>query len=429
MDLPFVVNHGLCCPEGGDTTSRFILYKARMPNAHSEIVHRVQVTTGYEVRLRFSHAPSSCTGSAQLVAFWGAFPSSFLGCFPLVFLIIIGALSPRLFGLSFIGSPIRNGKRQLQRHGSDRGLNLSGMACNVHCRMQIQEALEVRGWVSNYPRSRSSTPSFNYYHHHHRNKQCKPQRGYCRSLLWFGRNSIHTWPMTWLVAVHVYWSPSKEISGQSSQKSICTLPSLVVTSDIGLLLGFCVIFVLVYDSQSQKQILVGSPSISSTIETIFFPWVSPICPKRACKISFLPFFKALATISRADNGLIGQFGLFISHTRSILDPVMIVFPPWCKYILGPLVFISTPCSLSWPRDNKFALASGKPNTSLIVADDSKLSSFKHESFIFPIPLKTLMLDFKISRLFRHQWIPFYTLYHGKSVFAYSFACYSHFGRR
>ena len=204
--------------------------------------------------------------------------------------------------------------------------------------------------------------------------------------------------MTWLVAVYMYWSFFKEILEQSSPKSIRILSSLIIISDIGLLLGFCIIFILIYDPQSQKQILVRLLSILSTIETIFFLWVSPICPKRVCKISFFPFFKALTNISRANNGLISQFVLFINYTYSILDLVMIVLFLWCKFILRPWFYIYTPYSLSWLGENKFALDLGKPNTSLIIADNSKLSSFKHKSFIFSITLTVgwLTFDYLIS---------------------------------
>lgn len=46
-----------------------------------------QVTTGYDVWLRFSHIPNSRTGSAQFVTFCSVFPLviNILGCFPLVF--------------------------------------------------------------------------------------------------------------------------------------------------------------------------------------------------------------------------------------------------------------------------------------------------------------------------------------------------------
>ena len=54
--------------------------------------------------------------------------------------------------------------------------------------------------------------------------------------------------MTWLVIIHVYWSLFKKILGESPQKSIYTLPSLIIILDISLLLEFCITFVLVHDS-------------------------------------------------------------------------------------------------------------------------------------------------------------------------------------
>lgn len=170
----------------------------------------------------------------------------------------------------------------------------------------------------------------------------------------------------------MYWSFSKKITGESFKKSICTSTSLVVTFDIGLLLRFCVIFILVYDSQSQKQILIRSSLILSIIKTIFFLWVSFICPKHTCKMSFLPFFKALATDSKVDITFISQCILLISYTCSILDLVITIYPPQYKYILEPLVFISIFCLLSWFKDNKFALALDKSNILLLVIDDIKL---------------------------------------------------------
>lgn len=109
---------------------------------------------------------------------------------------------------------------------------------------------------------------------------------------------------------------------------------------------------------SQKEILDGSSSILSTIWLIRLLWDSPICPNLACNILFLSFFKPLTTTSQAENAFTSQVMLFISHTRLILDPVITIFPPQCKYIVAHLVLISTPCSLSWLRENRFALASG-----------------------------------------------------------------------
>lgn len=61
---------------------------------------------------------------------------------------------------------------------------------------------------------------------------------------------------------------------------------------------------------------------------------------------------------------------------------MTVFSLWCKYIFTVVVFISTPCSPSWPKKNRFAFTSGKFTTSLMFVDDTEPSFFKQKSLIF-----------------------------------------------
>lgn len=45
----------------------------------------------------------------------------------------------------------------------------------------------------------------------------------CKSFILFGRNFVHTRPVAWSVAVHMYRFRWREITGAGPQRSLCTL--------------------------------------------------------------------------------------------------------------------------------------------------------------------------------------------------------------